>query len=64
MCMSVQEVSNDVASQEIIAKEVTEFMLTAGSVRVSGCSTAAQQSGALLQLLQTARGLMGTYLCT
>jgi phenylpyruvate tautomerase PptA (4-oxalocrotonate tautomerase family) len=36
----VQEVSNDVTSQELIAKEVTEFMLTAGSVRVSD---AAQQ---------------------
>jgi hypothetical protein len=35
---SVQEVSNDVTSQEIIAKEVTEFMLTAGSVRVSGAA--------------------------
>jgi hypothetical protein len=49
MWCGTQEVSNDVTSQEIIAKEVTEFMLTAGSVRVStvpGWSKVAQRAAA------------------
>ncbi|KAF6260771.1 hypothetical protein COO60DRAFT_846345 [Scenedesmus sp. NREL 46B-D3] len=42
------EVSNDVASQEIIAKEVTEFMLTAGSVREEDLSHLADKIRARL----------------
>lgn len=38
MCYILQDVAKDVSAQEIIAREVTQFMTTAGSVRVSSCA--------------------------